>query len=249
MGAASARSSRAIIRMRWVWAVASAIVRERVAREKSENRSRRVTVRRTRPRRAQPAGNAIDKGDERSVHVGQRLRRAPERTLRADRAPPGPPRTGAGRGCGPAHGAGGPLPARGSRPAAPRRGARRRRTVVIPRAWSSLGRDPADAPEPLDRQRVQEAQLGAGGNDEQTVGLGHRAGDLGQELRCRQANRDRPAPPRPEPHDGAARRSRAGYPGCARARARRETPHRSTRPSTTGDGASKIVKTALLASV
>ena len=48
-----------------------------------------------------------------------------------------------------------------------------------------------DAPQTLDRQRVQELELALGRHDEQTIGLGHRTGHLGQELRARDADRDR----------------------------------------------------------
>ena len=43
--------------------------------------------------------------------------------------------------------------------------------------------DLADAPQALDRQRVQERELAVGRHDEQPVGLGDAARDLGEELR------------------------------------------------------------------
>jgi hypothetical protein len=56
-----------------------------------------------------------------------------------------------------------------------------------------LRRDGADAPEPLDRQRMQEGQLAAARHHEQAIGLGHAAGHLGEELRPRHPDGDRQA--------------------------------------------------------
>ena len=53
----------------------------------------------------------------------------------------------------------------------------------------------ADAPHPLDRQRMEEGQFAIAGHDEQPVGLGHGAGDLGQELGAGDADADRQAHP------------------------------------------------------
>ena len=53
----------------------------------------------------------------------------------------------------------------------------------------------ADAPEPLDRQRVQERELALGRDDEQSVGLGHGARDLGERIRPRDADGERQADP------------------------------------------------------
>ena len=50
-----------------------------------------------------------------------------------------------------------------------------------------------DAPEPLDRQRVEERELAVGRHDEQPVRLGDAARDLGQELRPRNSDGDRQA--------------------------------------------------------
>ena len=50
--------------------------------------------------------------------------------------------------------------------------------------------DRADAPEPADRERMQELELAFGRDHEQPVGLGHAAGDLREELRARDADRD-----------------------------------------------------------
>ena len=55
-----------------------------------------------------------------------------------------------------------------------------------------LGRR-ADAPHQLDRQIVQEGELGAGIDHHQPVGLGDLRGDLGQMLGARHADRDRQA--------------------------------------------------------
>ena len=53
-----------------------------------------------------------------------------------------------------------------------------------------LGGHGADTPQPLDRQRKQELLLPVGLDDEQPVGLAHRAGDLGEELGARDPDRD-----------------------------------------------------------
>ena len=54
-----------------------------------------------------------------------------------------------------------------------------------------------DAPEPVDRQRVQEVELTRGRHDDQPVGLADRARDLGQELGASDADRDRESDPFP----------------------------------------------------
>jgi hypothetical protein len=48
-----------------------------------------------------------------------------------------------------------------------------------------------DAPQALDGKRMEKRQLAVGRHDEQPVGLGHPARDLGEELRPCDANRDR----------------------------------------------------------
>jgi hypothetical protein len=53
------------------------------------------------------------------------------------------------------------------------------------------GRDSPDAPEPLHGKRVQELELTFGRHGEESVRLGDRARDLGQELRPRDADGDR----------------------------------------------------------
>ena len=54
-----------------------------------------------------------------------------------------------------------------------------------------LRRHPADAPEPLDRKRMQEPELVARRHEEETVRLRNAARDLGEELRPRDPDRDR----------------------------------------------------------
>ena len=56
-------------------------------------------------------------------------------------------------------------------------------------------RHPADAPHPLDGQRVQELQLAVARHVEQAVRLGERARHLGEELRARDADADRQPDP------------------------------------------------------
>ena len=58
-----------------------------------------------------------------------------------------------------------------------------------------LRRHPADAPDALDRQRVEELQLARERHDEQAVGLRERARHLREELRARDADADRQPDP------------------------------------------------------
>ena len=103
-------------------------------------------------------------------------------------------------------------------------------TVVIPRAWSLRAVTGPDAPEPLDRQRVEERQLAVGRHDEQAVGLGHAARHLGEELGARHADGDRQPDLlehlAPQPRGDLRRRARDPLAG----RGRRGTPRRSTGP-------------------
>ena len=214
-------------------AVACGSVCERVARVKSSKRSRSTTVRPTRPRRRAAAASTRSTS---ATSVGVELRAAiagaPERALRADRA------AAAGRVC---TGRGSRLCASAwrCRPAAApehrdeRRlaAARRpRRPSRCPRVAQLRRGHRADAPQPLDRERVQERQLAVGRHDEQPVGLGDAARDLGQELRPRDADRDRQADPlahvAPQPRGDVDRR--AGDP--LHPARRRGTPRRSRAP-------------------
>ena len=105
-----------------------------------------------------------------------------------------------------------------------------------------------DAPEPLDRERVEERQLAVGRHDEQSVRLGHAARHLGEELRPRDADRDRQpdllAHLAPQPHGDLGRRA-----GRA-ARSPRTSRNASSieSPSTSGVVSSNTANTALLAS-
>ena len=121
-------------------------------------------------------------------------------------------------------------------------------TVVIPRSCSLSGGDRADAPQPLDRQRVQEGELAVGRHHQQAVGLGHAAGHLGQELRPGDADGDRQpdllAHLAAQPHGdlaSAGRRSGAG-------RATSRNASSIERPSTSGVVSANTSNTALLAS-
>ena len=92
------------------------------------------------------------------------------------------------------------------------------------------GGDRADAPEPLDRQRVQELLLAVGRHQEQPVGLADGAGHLGEVLGAGDADRDRQPDLVAHPLGAARRRSsRAPRPAGA-ARRRRGTPRRSRCP-------------------
>ena len=171
---------------------------ERVARVKSSNRIRSTTVRPTRSAARMPAGDPVDDGRPawRRARPWSRADRPSarcepiERRRRADAAPAG------GRGCGRARAGGGPTPARASRPARPRRAAATSPTVpdAAVRAASPAVIGP-DAPQPLDRQRVEEVELAIGRHDQQAVGLAHAARHLGEELGAGHADGDRPARP------------------------------------------------------
>ena len=50
-----------------------------------------------------------------------------------------------------------------------------------------------DAPQPLDRKRMEEGELAVRRHDQQAVGLGHATRDLCEELRPRHADGDRQA--------------------------------------------------------
>ena len=179
-------------------AVACANVCERVARVKSSNRSRSTTVRPTRAaarirrvtRSTRPTRTAS------SVSGERRVARPPEGVLRTDRsaAPAGPHRA-RDRDCARARAGAGPSPgpsietstASASRATSP--------TVEIPRSWSLRAVDRTDAPEPLDRKRMEELELAIGRHDEQSVGLGDPARHLREELGARDADGDREADP------------------------------------------------------
>ena len=105
-----------------------------------------------------------------------------------------------------------------------------RPTVVMPRERSFAGGDRADAPEPLHLERVEERELPVRRHDEEPVGLRHAARDLGEELRPRDADRDRQAHLLADVLAAAARRSRSAFPRSAPSRRRRGTPRRSTSP-------------------
>ena len=104
-----------------------------------------------------------------------------------------------------------------------------------------------DAPEPLHRQRVQELELVVGRDDEQTVGLGHATGHLGQELGPRHPDGDRQPDALEDVAPQPRRDLRSGRPRAAAGRPRPERPRRSTGPRREGSCASKTSKTALLA--
>jgi hypothetical protein len=67
----------------------------------------------------------------------------------------------------------------------------------------------ADAPQPFDWEGVKEGQLAVQRHDEQTVGLGHGAGHLGEELGPGDADRDGQTDPL-EHVDAQPRRDRGG---------------------------------------
>ena len=216
-GIAASSSSRAVARRRSVSAVASMTVCDRVARVKSPNRSRSTTVRQTRcaPRirwvslsisptitvSSAPRERGIDRPSARCAPIERRRRRT-RSTCRGSRLFASACRC---------------------RPDA-------RPTISIRRSSSNAAscptrgqadrvelrlRDRSDAPQPLDRQRVQELDLAIRRHDQQPVRLGRRARDLGQVLRARDAHGDRQpdlaAHPFAQPRRDRRRRSRDAF--------------------------------------
>ena len=195
-GAAAATSSRAASRITSVDAVARGMVCERVARPKSSNRNRSTTVRPVRSGLAHPPGDPVDQVDHDGVDLScatscclrrpsarcapTERRRTPvttrRRSMLRDNAnswrPIAPPTIDAERGLAEFGDIGDRLDA--------------------VRVQLLRGLD-ADAPQPAHRQRVQERQLPVGRYQQQPVGLGLLAGDLGQELGAGDADGDRQA--------------------------------------------------------
>ena len=141
-----------------------------------------------------PPGDAIDEGDHRGVDLRGGSRRAPERALRGDRAAAAArlhrsriavvgERVQVPAGAAPEHQHEGPPPG----------AARPRRPFRSRRAWSLAAVTGADAPEPLDRERVEERELAVRRDQEQAVRLGDAARHLGEELRPGDADGDRQA--------------------------------------------------------
>ena len=206
---------------------------ERVARVKSSKRSRSTTVRPTRSAARIRRVDAVDQRRPAIASSSSALIAARRPSARCDPIePPAPadlhrPRVAVVRERV-------QVPARRAaeqRRRAPARRAPRPRRPCDARARAASPR--SSAPTPHSRstgQRVQELELAVGRHDEQPVGLGDRARDLGEELRAGDADRDRqPDPlehlaPQPRP------RSRSACPRRAAARRRRGTPRRSTAP-------------------
>ena len=96
---------------------------------------------------------------------------------------------------------------------------------------------------------MQELELAVGRHDEQPVGLRDAARDLGEELRPRDADRDR----QPDLARARARRSRtaisSGVPAIRRSPRTSRNASSIEIPSTSGVVSPKISNTALLASV
>ena len=169
------------------------------------------------PGHPHPSRDAVDKPGEGRIHVLERGRSTTKGTLRADRPPPAPrphgPRIAVAR-------QGVELP--------PGRAAEQPDEHVLSELGDLADRgDPegvqppcrhrADAPEPLDLERVQECELMLGRHHEQPVGLGDPARHLGEELRPGHADRDRQADPLAHlaSQQRGDRRRRAGQPADA----------------------------------
>ena len=198
--------------------VARGSVCERVARAKSSKRSRSTTVRPTRSAARMPPGDPVDERRRAtaSSSAGRRRRRRPSaRCEPIERAATADLRPAAGRGCARARAGAARTPGRASRRAPPRSSAATSPTVRDAALAQLVGGDRPDAPQPLDRQRVEEVELAVGRHDEQPVGLGDAARDLGEELRAGDADGDRAG----RPARSTSRRNRAaistGVPGHA----------------------------------
>ena len=233
-----------------MWAVARASVCDRVARVKSSNRSRSMTVRPTRPAARIRRVDPVDQPHQDRVDSSGESARPPEGPLGADRPPPpARPRPAAGRGCGPAHAGAGPTPGRASRPAPPRGSA-----ATSPTVRDARGRAACSAvtgPTPQSRSTgsgCRNASSRVGRHHQQAVRLGHPAGHLGQELGAGDPDRDRQARPGRAPRAAAARDLRRRARRSAAGRRRRGTPRRSTSPRPAASCRSKTSNTALLAS-
>ena len=156
------------------WRAAS--VCERVARVKSSKRRRSTTVRPDALGRAHPVGDPVDEPDEDRVDR-VRGQRPPARARAAIRSTVAAARPGpvAGRGCARARGGDGPMPGRAARRGPAPATRRPRRRCVMPASVELLRGLPPDAPEPLDRERMEERALLVGRNHQQPVGLRSRA--------------------------------------------------------------------------
>ena len=175
-----------------VAAVGRGRVLERDAREKSAKRRRSTTVRPARPAvRMRRVTRSTSATATASSAPGERLREpsalwAPTTAPAARAHPPG-------------------IAVVRHRVQPPSRGASQDRderasgriatwpTVMMPSAPSRARRGRPDAPQPLDRQGMQERRLLARGDDEQAVRLGDAAGDLREMLGRRDADADRQA--------------------------------------------------------
>ena len=145
-------------------------------------------------RPAHPARDAVDEPDQRSRRsppasgaAGPSARCAPIERRR------GRSRRGAGRGCARARGGGARRRGRASRRSAPSSSARDLADRANPARVQPRRGLRADAPEPLDGERVEERELAVRLDDEQPVGLRDAARDLREELRARDPDRDRQA--------------------------------------------------------
>ncbi len=162
IGAAAATSCRAVTRMVCVEEVAHGNVRDRVARPKSLNRNRNVTVRPVRPAARIRAGDPVDQVDHHRVDLGGRhgVAGAAKRALSAHRpsadARRDPTLIDVAR-----------QRAYSRRPIAPPTSeasvdslsSATSATVAMPCACSLSAVLAPDAPEPVHRQRVQEVEL------------------------------------------------------------------------------------------
>ena len=208
--------------------VGSGSVCERVAREKSSNRRRRTTVRHDAPplrsRRARRSTSPTRIASTASATWAAGRARTARRSSGGGRRPHAPWVAVVGERV--------QLAAGGA-------AEQRHELVLASRATCADGRDPvrvqlaggdrADAPQPLDRQRMQERELGAGGTTSRPSGFATALATLARNL-VGATPTVIGSPTSSSTRAAAARRSRAASRRSAACRGRRGTPRRSTAP-------------------
>ena len=185
--------------------------------------------------RPQPAGHPVDqrrpapRPPPRACATAGPAPAASRSSAAAGRAP-----RAAGRGCAPARAGAARRRGRAATPARPRAARPPRRRCGAPRRAASPAVTVADAPQPLDRQRVQELQLPSGGTTSSPSGLATPLATLARNFVRATPTRDR----QPDLARAPARRSRAaisvGRAGDLAGRPRRGTPRRWRAPRPAG---------------
>ena len=203
-------------------------------------------------RRAQPSCHAIDDADEHGVELllgAGTVTAATDGVLRADR-PAAPADLDASRvtvvGEGVQMAPGERTEDRHERALTDASDVGDGRDAAVVQLGGGLG---ADAPQPLDRERVQERQLSTRRHDQQPVRLGDAARHLGEELRAGDTHRDRQAHPLAHLGTQPGWRSRPAMPDTRRSPPTSRKASSIDSPSTSGVVSSNTPNTALLASL